>query len=170
MRARIVDAIEQIEELGTAQATLAALPAPEVEDEEASGALLEASRQQQVNERETDNLRRVLRELAQYQSAIQEASDRLEAQLNVDVVVQGSSNAELLSHAERILQDTVEHAREHASMMAENISQAENALGDLQRLVADAHNRQNTEFTRLQREDHELGDLIRRRQSAQRDV
>ena len=170
LRARISDVIEQIEELGTAQATLAALSAPETEDEKASSALVEASRQQQANEQETDNLRRVLRELAQYKSAVQEASERLESRTEADVVVQGSSNTELLSNAERTLRSTVERAREHASMVAENVSQAEDALNDLQRLVADVHNEQNAEFTRLQQEDHELGELIRRRQSAQRDV
>ncbi len=164
----IADFTEQIEEIGDARARLAALP-PALPGAE-GGSLLNASNQQQANEREAQSLAKALADLQSLRRSLKESMVAAQFQFTQTLQVPDSQNSALLASAEQIVRDCISTCEKHLSGCDQEIAHAEDALHLIRAELGRVHADQQAAFNKLQSENQVAGQAVRERAERERDV
>ena len=159
---------EQIEELGDVEAKLAALPP--TSDHPGTPAFQEASKQKQLNERESGRSTALLQRLKRFEGEVVSLVAELKRESREQLPISESRNASLLRQADEILRDMWTALDESARVMREIVSRA---IVDLDRVSAGlraAHAEQEGAYLSLQHENQEATKAFEARAMAERDA
>jgi energy-coupling factor transporter ATP-binding protein EcfA2 len=164
----IGDVNERIEELGDARAQLNALPVPS--DDESSNALVEASRQQQSNREESQNIEETCSATARFRVALKELIAEHAGQMRRPLSVPESQNSATLS-------PLYQHLARAAEIIIELGDRIDNEAADTQKYLESTkenlrvlHTTQDADFARLQEKNQAVGAAVRDRARAQQSV
>jgi hypothetical protein len=164
----ILDAAEQIEEIGDVRANLAAL-SPEVDDTP-SAEYAKAAKQQQCNQREQKQLDAIGSSFASIKKEAGQIGAKI-ADITTDKLREpGSTNVNLLKNADQQLSSIKKAIQEHISQVIDEFKSAEQAIAEIKRTLLSAHTEQGRLFSDLQEEHRAAGEAVRERAELEEQV
>jgi energy-coupling factor transporter ATP-binding protein EcfA2 len=160
LRRTLADTIEQIEELAGARSRLAALGPPP--DNQPSNELVKASRQQQINEREKQNLASAASSLATLEKDITLLIKRIQS-TSFSFADSNSSNHDLLLRLQSELATALASVGTHLQSGRDELARASRTVVSAQDQVSKSHAAQAEEYTRTAKVNAAASDLVRQR-------
>ena len=163
----IGDLTEHIEEHGDARARLASLS---VQADDTSAELRRASKQQQFNERETQELAGIVDGLAQYRLSLKQMVLQHDQELSKTLGVPESSNLNLLQTTEQAIRKITKNVDAHFSDVETELQHLSEIIQNAQAQLEAFHNVQQAEHVRLREQNMAASQAIQLRASAEQAV
>lgn len=159
---------EQVEELGDVDAKLAALPPSS--DHPGTPAFQEASKQKQLNERESVHLSAILQRVKRFDGELETLVAELKRDSKEQLTIAESRNEALLRQADETLKDMWMALDESARMMRGTVSRTLADLEQVSSALRTAHAGQEATYLSLQHENQEATKAFEARAMAERDA
>jgi hypothetical protein len=164
----IADLTEQIEEVGDARGRLMALPPPAPGEQ--PDALVQAAQQQQVNEREAQNLARARAAVAGFREDLQQVVQRRAKELGQSLTVEGSANLPLLQEADQVLAVTVDSLTRSLAALDAGLGRSDEALLQIAQRLEAAQATHKADYDRLQERNVAASQAVRERTAREQEV
>lgn len=164
----ISDVTERIEELGDVRARLAALP--HSIGDESSAALVGASKQQQANQREAQNLAEAAKAISEFRGVIKEYVSAQIDRLDGPLYVPGSNNSETIKPLDQVLAEATRAIRQLVEQIDNHITAVERSIRTTSEDLRVVHAAQEAEYARLHEKNYAVGAAVRERTAAQQAV
>ena len=142
----IQDLTEQAEELGDVRAHLNALPPS---DHESTAEFVRASRQQQLNQRETSKLDAFDRDLGSLDQGFEQMKKKTQIVFKARLAEENSANAEILRQYDNLLAATLESIEEQFSTISTQICEAQKTIAKARDSIKKAQSDHANELARL---------------------
>lgn len=164
----ISELAEQVEELGDVDAKLAALPPSS--DHPGTPAFQEASKQKQLNERESVRLSAVVQRVKRFDAELETLVADLKRDSKEQLSIAESRNETLLRQADETLRNMWMALDESARMMRGTVSRALAGLEQISSALRTSHAGQDATYLSLQHENQEATKAFEARAIAERDA
>lgn len=161
----LTDLTEQIEELGDARARLALLPEPP--EGAATGDLVRAAKQHQVNAEEMQSVAGSLDIIARCQAALPRVMQDCRDQLAGELVVRESANADFMIRALTSIDTAWAAIAAPLAAIESALEGADTALRQVQAELTTIHTAQEAEYKKSQERDLAASEAIRERTAAE---
>ena len=142
----IQDLTEQAEELGDVRARLNALPPS---DHEQAGDFVRVSRQQELNQRETNKLDHFDRELGTLDQSLEQVKKKTQVVFKARLAEEHSANAEILLPYDDLLTRTLANIEKQFSLISSQIHEAQKTLTQARDSITKAHSDHASELAKL---------------------
>jgi len=142
----IQDLTEQAEELGDVRARLNALPPS---DHEQAGDFVRVSRQQELNQRETNKLDHFDRELGTLDQSLEQVKKKTQVVFKARLAEEHSANAEILRPYDDLLARTLANIEKQFSLISSQIHEAQKTLTQARDSITKAHSDHASELAKL---------------------
>lgn len=142
----IQDLTEQAEELGDVRARLNTLPRS---DHESTTEFVRVSRQQQLNQRETNKLDAFERELGSLDQGLEQMKKKTQVVFKSRLAEEHSANADTLGQYDDLLAATLDSIEEHFSKISTQIHEAQKTIAKARDGITKAHSDHASELARL---------------------
>src|SRR5215813_6670879 len=142
----IQDLTEQAEELGDVRARLNALPPS---DHESTAEFVRASRQQQLNQRETSKLDAFDRELGSLDQGLEQMKKKTQIVFKTRLAEEHSANTDILCQYDNLLAATLKSIEEQFSTINTQIREAQKTIAKARDSITKAHSDHAGELARL---------------------
>jgi energy-coupling factor transporter ATP-binding protein EcfA2 len=142
----IQDLTEQAEELGDVRARLNTLPPS---DHESTTEFVRVSRQQQLNQRETNKLDAFERELGSLDQGLEQMKKKTQVVFKSRLAEEHSANADTLGQYDDLLAATLDSIEEHFSKISTQIHEAQKTIAKARDGITKAHSDHASELARL---------------------
>lgn len=159
---------EQIEELGDVDAKLAALPPSS--EHRGTPAFQEASKQKQLNERESVRLSEIVQRVRRFDGEVETLITEVKGDSKGQLTVAESRNKPLLSQADEILRALWIRMDESVRVMRDSLSSALADLEQVSSALRTAHAEQESTYLSLQHDNQEATRAFEARAMAEREA